>query len=536
MSICPSRPQIPSQTPARESNGYEDSERGGMRRTLRSAAVMPRSRRNALAIPDSLPVDGIIDASSAKLFKREHEDGAYASLRSTRSGPTVLVQELRDEWQRLLLPSRGCAHSEGRESAALFAGGADVPEVPPLYLGACCNSEAAQRLLQRELASIIAKGDWQELWVLLGQIADCIEKLVRADFVRPWWVRQAQEFRGSADVAEQIDLVEREAPGGVDAPVDVTGAIEPVVKLEVRPEVGVVHFLEARAKRMRDAEYTGVRLVDGKPTIRGKRVRRWKGGWLEQREEQQDTNEEAPFTALCDAIELGTVDDVKYLLAQGADPGAPNEEKEIYFGDYQGFKDAYPNAYEGAPPIMAAIGAKRPGSERFEIVRALLDAGAEADMNYDSEGSCTVLEYATRQAIKVKGSLDESFGVKIVELIGQNGGNNSFWGGEEGQPIQMAAEAGHVDLVRALLEGTENADGIYPSTSECTGTAPIEYAIDYAMNQHDWSMVLLLAKHGAQKHGLLEAIHLAHESDEFDVATQIVNYIAKSMGRDPNSL
>ena len=508
-----------------------------MRRTLRSAAVFSRSRGNALAITESLPVDGIIDASSAKRFKREHEDGAYASLRSTRSGATVLVQELRDDWQRLLLPSRGCAQSEGRESAALSAGSAEVPEVPPLYLAACCESEAAQRLLQRELASVIAKGDWPELWVLLGQISDCIEKLVRADFVRPWWVRQAQEFRGSADVAEQIDLVEREAPGGVDAPLDVTGAIAPVVKLEVRPEVEVVAFLEARTKRMRcTSQLPGVRLVDGKPTNSGgKRVRRWKGGWLEQLDEQQDNNEEAPFTALCDAIELGTVDDVKYLLAQGADPGAPNQTQLGAFGDYQGFKDAYPNAYEGAPPIMAAIGAKRPGSERLEIVRALLDAGAEADMNYDSEGSCTVLEYATRQAIKDKGSLDESFVVKIVELIGKNGGNNSYWGGEEGQPIQIAAEAGHVDLVRALLEGTENADGIYPSTSECTGTAPIEYAIDYAMKQHDWSMVLLLAKHGAQKHGLVEAIHLAHESDEIDVATQIINYISKSMGRDPIS-
>ena len=82
------------------------------RRATRSSAAS-RSSGVCLAIPDSLPENGTIEAGSVKRFKRELEDGAYAKLRRIRGGASIMVSELRDEWQRLLLPSRGSVHVEG---------------------------------------------------------------------------------------------------------------------------------------------------------------------------------------------------------------------------------------------------------------------------------------------------------------------------------------------------------------------------------------------------------------------------------------
>ena len=181
-----------------------------------------RRRRGAgggsdLAIPNTLPVSGSLELGSAKRFKREHEDGAYATTRSHRGAESIEVFKLREEWRRLLLPSQGSVHTQGGEAAALAAE-ATLPEVPPLYLSACSSSEASQQLLTRVLAETIADADWQELWVLLGQISKCV---VGGCAVRPWWVRQALQAGGSGDVAEYVDLAAREAQGGADAPLDV---------------------------------------------------------------------------------------------------------------------------------------------------------------------------------------------------------------------------------------------------------------------------------------------------------------------------
>ena len=191
-----------------------------------------RTRRGAgdnsvLTIPNALPVSGSLGLGSAKRVKREHEDGVYATTRRHRGAEIIDVSELRDEWRRVLLPSRGSVHTEGGEGAALAAEAA-LPAVPPLFLGACHGSEASQQLLTRVLAETIADADWQELWVLLGQISTCIEHLATPDAVRPWWVRQAQQAGGSGDVAEYVDLAAREAQGGADAPLDVEQAGDPV--------------------------------------------------------------------------------------------------------------------------------------------------------------------------------------------------------------------------------------------------------------------------------------------------------------------
>lgn len=200
------------------------------RRRLRGESSCPSGSGGELSIPTHLPMHGTIDAGSVKRLKREHEDGVYAQARGSCGDASILVSELREMWERLLLPTRGSAHVEGRESAALAAD-AEVPDVPPLFLGACYGSEAAAQLLKSELVTAIESEDWPELWVLLRQIFVCIEQLAVSHAVRPWWVRQAL---GAADsgVSEQVDLVARDAPGGADAPIDAIRAAEHPVKQE----------------------------------------------------------------------------------------------------------------------------------------------------------------------------------------------------------------------------------------------------------------------------------------------------------------
>ena len=190
-----------------------------------------RTRRGAggsvLTIPNTLPVSGSLEIGSAKRPKREHEVGVYATMRNHRGAESIEVLDLRDGWRHLLLPKRGSVHTEGGEGTVLAAE-AVMPDVLPLYLAACYGSEASQQLLTRELAATIAEADWQELWVLLGQISTCIEQLATPNAARPWWVRQAQPAGCSGDVAEYVDLAAREAQGGADAPLDVELAGEPV--------------------------------------------------------------------------------------------------------------------------------------------------------------------------------------------------------------------------------------------------------------------------------------------------------------------
>ena len=220
------------------------------RRALRSTTISSRINRDELAIPNTLPEDGTMSKIANKRCKREHEDAEFAQVRSTRGCTPVVVYELRDEWQRLLLPTRGSVHAEGRESVILAAD-AEVPDIRPLYVGACFCNEAAEQLLTRTLGTLIAEEDWQELWVTLGQISVCIEQLARPDAVRPWWVRQTQDAANSDVVMRlpPVDLVAREAPGGVDAPLDTETASEPAAKLEMEPVTSNTATAEAASER-----------------------------------------------------------------------------------------------------------------------------------------------------------------------------------------------------------------------------------------------------------------------------------------------
>ena len=192
-----------------------------MRRTLRSAsaAEMPAAdMRDAMRIPATLPASGTLELDSRKRFKRELEDGDYARMRKERGSGTIVVAELREAWQRLLLPiAPGSSTEDGnREAQALEAGGRDRP---PAYLATCSGSQAAQDLLAGALRECIEAQNWRELWILLGQI-DVRLTLISSP-LRPWWVQLASSEMGHADVHEQVDLVAPEMPGGADNSLDI---------------------------------------------------------------------------------------------------------------------------------------------------------------------------------------------------------------------------------------------------------------------------------------------------------------------------
>ena len=187
--------------------------------------------RNAFTIPAQLSASATLQLSSHKRVKREHEDGDYARMRKERGSGTIVVAELREAWQRLLLPIVPSSSEQGgnREVRALEAGGVR-PDRPPAYLATCSGCQAAQDLLSGVLRDCIEAQNWGELWVLLGQIDFRLTHI--SSPLLPWWVRLAPREMGSADVQEQVDLVAGEMAGGVDNPLDVDAATTSAVKTE----------------------------------------------------------------------------------------------------------------------------------------------------------------------------------------------------------------------------------------------------------------------------------------------------------------
>lgn len=227
------------------------------RRTLRSdAAPSVLDTAGALEIPDELRTAGSLNLESRKMFKREHEHDLYRSIRKARGSEEILVTMLREEWQRLLLPVRVQTEadcSSRREVRALS--GVTLRSQPAVYLSVCCGSRAAQELLTNELQARIVNGDWQELWVLLGQIDAALKNIPNTAAVLPWWVL-ACAGQASPGVAEQVDLAAREESGGADNPLDASDEPpstydDPNVKREVGPTAS-----DGRAKGKAKAKET----------------------------------------------------------------------------------------------------------------------------------------------------------------------------------------------------------------------------------------------------------------------------------------
>ncbi|EOD18493.1 hypothetical protein EMIHUDRAFT_96198 [Emiliania huxleyi CCMP1516] len=174
-------------------------------RTLRSdpALQVPAfARGDALKIPAELLRAETLELESRKIFKREHETGPYAAVRKERGAGMIDAPELREAWERLLLP---------RQSGGIL-------DKPPMYLDVCCAKEAAQELLSTTLGEAVKRRDWQEMWVLLGQIDVALTQLAGfgTGAELPWWV----------------DSTRDDEPGGVDNPLTADATPPAVVKIE----------------------------------------------------------------------------------------------------------------------------------------------------------------------------------------------------------------------------------------------------------------------------------------------------------------
>ena len=202
-----------------------------MRRTRRAPA-------NTLAIPTALPTSGTIEVSSRKRFKRESEQDSYANIRMARGSELILASELRKEWSALLLETHGgtaeADYDDMSHEARRLHAEAIMPNKPPMYLAACCDSEAAQQLLTSVLHDTIQAQRWQELWVILGQIGFMIENIssIGSGGVLPWWVQQTRD--PNTDVVEHIDLAAREQPGRAENPLDADTADVELQSTEIR--------------------------------------------------------------------------------------------------------------------------------------------------------------------------------------------------------------------------------------------------------------------------------------------------------------
>ena len=218
---------------------------------------------NALAMPAVLPTSGTIEISNRKRFKRESEQGPYANLRKTRGSELILASELRKEWSALLLETRGGtaeAANDGmsREARRLHAE-AIMPNRPPMYLAACCDSDAAQQLLASVLRDTIEAQRWQELWVIMGQIGFMLENIssIGSGGVLPWWVQQTRVPH--PDVVEHIDMAACEQPGRAENPLDADMAD---VELP-SPDIRNVHNLGIAADSTKRSERKSkVEMVD----------------------------------------------------------------------------------------------------------------------------------------------------------------------------------------------------------------------------------------------------------------------------------
>ena len=232
-----------------------------MRRRTRKAP-----QANALAMPTALPTSGTIELSSRKRFKRESEQGPYADIRMTRGSELILASELREEWSALLLETRGGTAEAADDDMSLEArrlhAEAVMPNKPPMYLAACCDSEAAQQLLTSVLRDTIQAQGWQELWVILGQIGAMLENIpsIGSDGVLPWWVQQTRD--PNRDVVEHMDLAARELPGRAENPLDADTADAELPSPGIRKQSNAHNLETAAGSTQRSERKSKVEMVD----------------------------------------------------------------------------------------------------------------------------------------------------------------------------------------------------------------------------------------------------------------------------------
>ena len=548
MVVMPPRLKTPVTMPVQ---GWEAWNRwvpdSAPRRWSDQAAMMRRStRRDPGSVFEALPtdieqdaIDGVIPAPDC-VIKREGETGIYAAVRQQCSTQGVEAAALRACAARWLESQDQTIERDSESSREVSALGPNTVRLPPRALQ--CGSEEQNALLVEAVNDCIDRRNWHELWVLMQQIAGWFGSCHQLPPVRPWWMRNVS----AEDVVEAVDIAARDEPGGMDAPVALSdspakrfisikkeqGTEELSEKQEElseeQEELAEQQELENDVKERRARGARGWRIVDkdGKTITSDQQLAVWELA-EEAKNLPNSTSslttviEEADWQGFDDSIEV-----IKTLLRNGTDPGRCFGGEESWMESE--YSDDCPD-----PPLLRAIVCKRPSSERLEIVRALLEAGATADLCYSSESSpfATALSLAVQKTLQDNGFIQHSDGtmekmdpdgrthrdnVEIVRLICDHGGNCHYWGVEEGQPICQAAEAGDTDLARVLLEGPEYVDGTYGATGECLSVAgkcsftPMELALerlDRSMNPADGEMIAklsrcaemiaLLAEHGA---------------------------------------
>ena len=272
---------------------------------------------DTLAIPPSLlELDTLPRARSgaAKRVKREHEYGPFKTIRRKRGGDVIAPSELLGEWQELLLPRAGSVTGDevGREARALRAA-ARLPDLPPLYIGACAGSDTAQELLTAALRKAIEDEDWQELWVLFGQISAWLQDLATPGAVQPWWMQQARSAAGSSEVAEVVDLAAREEPGCSEDPIDVeaqVGCAEQGLR-RGRSRTSATKSREAEAGAEVEAPEV-VELTDGDDDLDGDATDKRQAARPKKRDRASSSGEIAVADPLSDPFARGLVWEMAY--------------------------------------------------------------------------------------------------------------------------------------------------------------------------------------------------------------------------------